>query len=284
MTNKSPLERLRKFFIDALQNDIPLLSPENKLVLSSQHCLLNGGKRIRPIITLAISEKLGDISRAIPSALSVEYFHTSSLIADDLPCMDNEAFRRDVKTLHNVYGESTALLTSYGLITAAFGKIHENSTLSDMANQRLSLGLECACRCAGFYGATTGQYWDLFPQEEGVNFSLKVIYHKTVTLFEVAFVLGWLFGGGNLDLLPKVKKLSFHYGMAFQITDDLLDAEEDLINKKSVNICSTIGVEKTSSLLNEHIHQYFTLLDELDLRCEELTYIGEKLLTTALAI
>ena len=280
----SPLHRLRNFFIEELNKDIPTLCSEKQLVDSSQYCLLNGGKRIRPIITLAISEKLGDISLSIPSALSVEYFHTSSLIADDLPCMDNEAFRRDKRTLHNVYGESTALLTSYGLITAAFGKINENSKLSVLANERLSLALECASRCAGFHGATVGQYWDLFPQQEDLDFSLKVIYHKTITLFEVAFQLGWLFGGGSIDLLSKVKKLSFHYGMAFQITDDLLDAEEDSANKKTVNICSSIGLPKTEALLNNHVSLYLKLLDELDLNCEELIYIAEKLLTTALLV
>jgi len=280
----SPLLRLRNFFIEELKKDIPSLCCEKKLVDSSQYCLLNGGKRIRPIITLAISEKLGDISLCIPSALSVEYFHTSSLIVDDLPCMDNEVFRRDKKTLHNVYGESTALLTSYGLITAAFGKIYENSKLSLLANERLSLALECASRCSGFHGATAGQYWDLFPQKTDLDFSLKVIYHKTVTLFEVAFQLGWLFGGGSLNLLSKVKELSLHYGMAFQITDDLLDAEEDFDNKKTVNICSSIGLDLTETLLNKHVSLYLKLLDDLNLNCDELVYIGKKLLSTALAI
>ncbi|MDN3505587.1 MAG: polyprenyl synthetase family protein [Rhabdochlamydiaceae bacterium] len=280
--NQSPLSRLRNFFIEELKKDIPSLCPENKLVESAQYCLLNGGKRIRPIIALAISEKLGDISQAIPSALSVEYFHTSSLIADDLPCMDNEAFRRDKSTLHNVYGESTALLTSYGLISAAFAKIHENSTLSALSNERLALALECATRCAGFNGATTGQYWDLFPEQQNLEFSLKVIYHKTITLFEVAFLLGWIFGGGPLALLPKVKQLSFHYGMAFQITDDLLDATEDKINEKTVNISASVGLDKTEELLNTHVNSYLSLLDELDLKCDELIYIAEKLLSSAL--
>src|SRR5689334_6318506 len=93
---------------------------KTKLRDACEYAITNGGKRFRPLIVLLIAEALGNGLNVYEAALSVEFFHTSSLIADDLPCMDNDDERRDKPSTHKVYGESIALLASYALITAAF--------------------------------------------------------------------------------------------------------------------------------------------------------------------
>src|SRR5579863_9558332 len=100
---------------------------KTKLRDACEYALTNGGKRFRPLIVLFVGEALGCGLNVYEAALSVEFFHTASLIADDLPCMDNDDERRDKPSLHKVYGETIALLASYALITAAFEKIHSNA-------------------------------------------------------------------------------------------------------------------------------------------------------------
>ncbi|MBM3199287.1 MAG: hypothetical protein FJZ58_08595, partial [Chlamydiae bacterium] len=102
---------------------------KTKLRDACEYALTNGGKRLRPLIVLMVSEALGNGLNVLEAALSVEFFHTASLIADDLPCMDNDDERRDKPSLHKVYGETIALLASYALITAAFEKIRVSASI-----------------------------------------------------------------------------------------------------------------------------------------------------------
>ena len=109
------------FYRDKIEQEIAksivAFGEKTKLRDACEYALTNGGKRFRPLIVLLIAEALGHGMNVYPSALSVEFFHTASLIADDLPCMDNDDERREKPSLHKVYGESIALLASYALIT-----------------------------------------------------------------------------------------------------------------------------------------------------------------------
>ncbi|MBI3237198.1 MAG: polyprenyl synthetase family protein [Chlamydiales bacterium] len=214
-----------------IAKSIVAFGEKTKLRDACEYALTNGGKRFRPLIVLFIAEALGHGLNVYPAALSVEFFHTASLIADDLPCMDNDEERRDKPSLHKVYGESIALLASYALITAAFEKIHVNGSImreasppfSQFSDKACVLALESASYCSGILGATGGQFFDLFPPNQHLETIKQVIYKKTVTLFEVSFVLGWVFGGGDITKLERVKKAAYHFGMAFQTADDLGD-------------------------------------------------------------
>src|SRR6185436_5130128 len=104
------------------------LGEKTKLRDACEYALKSGGKRFRPLLVLLVAEALGNNLNVLDAALSVEFFHTASLIVDDLPCMDNEEERRSQPTLHKIYGESISLLSSYALICAAFEKI-QTSTL-----------------------------------------------------------------------------------------------------------------------------------------------------------
>ncbi|MBU6446236.1 MAG: polyprenyl synthetase family protein, partial [Verrucomicrobia bacterium] len=160
------------------------MGEKNTLRDACEYALRGGGKRLRPTIVLMIAEALGFGADAMPAALSVEFFHTASLIADDLPCMDNDDVRRNRPSLHKVFGESAAILASYALIAEGYGGIYRNSGNNPKA---AVICLEAATRCAGISGATGGQFLDLYPPDFSFETVQKIIYQKTVTLFEISF-------------------------------------------------------------------------------------------------
>ncbi len=246
---------------------------KTKLRDACEYALTTGGKRFRPLIVILIAEALGNDLNVYESALAVEFFHTASLIADDLPCMDNDDERREKPSLHKVYGEAIALLASYALITAAFEKIHSNAMamqeagapFSHFSDRACTLALESATHCSGILGATGGQFLDLFPPNQNLDTVKQVIYKKTVTLFEVSFVLGWLFGGGDVSKLEKVKRAAYHFGMAFQTADDLGDMLQDEKKQREISIARLIGKERGLLLFDEEMTHLRKELLELNL-------------------
>src|SRR5271155_2067965 len=132
-----PRTSLFFFHRDKIEQEIAksllLFGEKTKLRDACEYALKSGGKRFRPLLVLLVAEGVGNDLNVYEAALSVEFFHTASLIADDLPCMDNEDERRNKPSLHKVYGEAIALLASYALITAAFDKIYCNASLMQEA-------------------------------------------------------------------------------------------------------------------------------------------------------
>ncbi len=246
---------------------------KTKLRDACEYALKSGGKRFRPLLVLLIAEGLGNGLNVYDSALAVEFFHTASLIADDLPCMDNEEERRSKPSVHKVYGESIALLASYSLICSAFEKIYRNGAVMrdaeppfcSFADRACVVAFEHATRCAGILGATGGQFLDLFPPGLNVDSIRQVIYKKTGTLFEVSFVFGWLFGGGDMNLLEVVKKAAYHFGMAFQIADDIGDLAQDEKNQREINLAKHIGKDRAFHTFEEEMRQFQKCLKEMQL-------------------
>lgn len=265
------LVELRNEFEGALKSDLERIREEMKLCAAIEYALLSGGKRFRPIIVLSIAKSLGKGLDAAPAALAVEYFHTASLIADDLPCMDDDSMRRGKDSLHCAFGESTALLASYALICRAFEKVHENATFCGA--ERGMVCLDQAARAAGLSGATGGQFLDLFPPDQTPDTLLSILSRKTVTLFETAFVLGWVFGGGDLESLGLVKQAAMHFGMAFQIGDDLDDLSQDNFREQTSNYALAIGKEEAICAFEEHLSAFDQALDELELTNSALAHL-----------
>ena len=256
-----------------IAKSILTLGEKTKLRDACEYALKSGGKRFRPLLVLLVAEALGNDLNVLDAALSVEFFHTASLVVDDLPSMDNEDERRSQPTLHKIYGESIALLSSYALICAAFEKIHTNtmrmreaeSPFCETADAAGILALEHATRCAGISGATGGQFYDIFPPNLTLETLRQVIYQKTVTLFEVSFVFGWLFGGGDAFRIEQVKKSAYHFGMAFQIADDLGDLAQDEKNQREINLAKHIGKERAYAVFDEELKLFKISLMELGL-------------------
>lgn len=235
---------------------IEKMGEKNRLRDACEYALLNGGKRLRPILVLLIAESLGKNANVMPAALSVESFHTASLIADDLPCMDNDDLRRSRPSLHKVFGESVAILASYALIAEGYGGIYKQNH-----PEVVGICLEAATRCAGINGATNGQFLDLYPPSYDLEMVQKIIYQKTVTLFEISFVFGWTFGGGDLSLLDEVRRSAYHLGMAFQIADDLIDGFED----SRINMAFSVGKERAEAMFEEELQAFVSSLKTLEI-------------------
>lgn len=280
----SALETKLKQFRDSIDQIIAVkakqLGGEGKLQDACEYALLNGGKRFRPALVFLVANALGKGLDVTNQALAVEYFHTASLIADDLPCMDDDDVRRNKPTVHKVYGESTALLASYALIAAGYGAIAEVSksdAVKGITPEVVVLALKNAAQNTGLEGATGGQFLDIFPPNLKEETLRDILHKKTVTLFEISFVFGWLFGGGDINKLPRIQKCASHFGMAFQIADDLGDVEQDAANGRQVNMAGVFGVESARKMLNDEIDRYRALLSELGIASPELLGLASML-------
>lgn len=282
LQEKIDLSQLKNRVEERLQTEF---LPSTLLLEAIAYALTTGGKRIRPMITLLTAEALGCGLDVMDAALATEFFHTASLIADDLPCMDNDDYRRDLESLHKKYGETIALLSSYALITEGFRKIEasgrkmrqEKEPFASRAFEATSIALECASRCAGIDGAVYGQFLDLFPEKVSEEAIKKTIYLKTGTLFEGAFVLGYVFGGGEFIRLPDVKQLAYHFGLAFQVRDDLLDLERDQEKSAQANLALFLGESKARALFASELEKTEGYLRSLSLMSSKMLFLLEML-------
>ena len=259
----------------ALEKLIQNYDENTNLKKAIEYSFFNGGKRIRPVMVLMLQEALNCPYDIIESAVSIELYHTASLIADDLPSMDNDNLRREHPACHVRFGDTVALLASYGLIALAFEKIHDcaasirsfNIEYSEFSADACLNALKAASFSAGIQGATLGQYYDLFPNEDcSIE---KLMYLKTVTLFEVAFLFGWYFGGGDISKVEDVKKLSYHLGMAYQIADDIQDRQSDEEKGKNCNYAIYYGLENAKEMFSFHLEEVKLGLAELKLNTED---------------
>jgi len=262
---------LKKKIERAIKDEINCMGKKNILRDACEYVLLNEGKRFRPLIVMLIAKCLNKKYNVSYAALACEFFHSASLIADDLPCMDDEKLRRHKPTLHLIFGENIAILASYALISAGYELIYKNAKELEKrlpieeCNNFCVLAIEIVSKYAGINGATGGQFLDLFAENNSLKAVIEIIYKKTISLFEISFCLGWIFGGGDLAKLSLVRKCSYHFGMAFQIADDIKDFEEDLKKNKKLNIAITLGKQKALDLFVKEIEKTKDLMKKLNL-------------------
>ncbi len=190
-----------------------------------RYSAMAGGKRIRPFIVNEFCRLLGgDTSLSMPLACALECVHTYSLIHDDLPCMDNDDMRRGKPTCHKVYGEEFALLAGDALLTYAFEIIACARGLS--ADARLKC-VRLLAECAGVCGMVGGQTIDLESEGKGEDLSLdkliKLHSLKTGALIRCAAGMGAIAAGADEKMLALADDYAASLGLAFQITDDILD-------------------------------------------------------------
>ena len=192
-----------------------------------EYSLLAGGKRIRPALTLAFCRLFGgSVDTALPMACAVEMIHTYSLIHDDLPCMDDDDYRRGKLTCHKVYGEAMAVLAGDGLLTAAF-EVLLDPALTEMTREQAGEAAFVLAKAAGHNGMVGGQTLDIMELETTEQGILELHQKKTGALLRAAAELGCI--AANVGEAARRAAISYaeHLGLAFQIQDDLLDAEGD---------------------------------------------------------
>jgi geranylgeranyl diphosphate synthase type II len=197
--------------------------PQSELFDAMQYSLLAGGKRLRPIFVLDFCRMSGgDWKKAAPFAAAMEMIHTYSLIHDDLPCMDNDDFRRGRPTNHKVYGETMAILAGDGLLTDAF-LIASSAQLPDPSRMGLAIGV--LAQNAGSLGMVGGQVLDIQSETRELTAQevIDIQSRKTGALINAACVLGVIAGGGDDRKIQAAATFAGALGMAFQIRDDMLD-------------------------------------------------------------
>ena len=199
--------------------------PYRRLQEAMRYSLLSGGKRVRPVMTLAFCDMLGGQWReALPFACALELVHTYSLIHDDLPCMDDDDLRRGRPTCHKVYGETMAVLAGDALQGEAFGLIAAAPAMT--AQQRIDAVAVLSAACGGG-GMVAGQVLDVDHLAQGET-DLRLLHRlKTGAMLQAAAELGCVAAGADDGLRQRARDYGCHIGLAFQVRDDVLDVVAD---------------------------------------------------------
>ena len=193
---------------------------------SMSYSLMQGGKRIRPILSKAVLEMLHKDPADYKEFLcAMECIHTYSLVHDDLPAMDNDDYRRGNLTNHKVYGEGMAILAGDGLLTYAFQLMTENKTATPQ--QKID-AIKCVATAAGPEGMVGGQAFDMLSEDKHIPLEeLKVLHSgKTGALFNASVELGLILGNADTTTRKALMEYANCLGLLFQITDDIMDYRE----------------------------------------------------------
>ena len=267
-------------------------APEHRAATAMRYSLLNGGKRLRPFLLHETAALFGvAYDKAFPVAASLEMLHTYSLIHDDLPAMDNDDLRRGKPTCHKAFDEATAILAGDGLLTYAFEVLNS----ADIpAVQKVELSLLLSRAAGAFNGMIAGQVLDLYTDTHH-EFSNpeEVIKHteelKTGCLLRYPCEAGAVLGNASAGERENFIRFSRNLGIAFQITDDILDVEGDekIVGKTlqkdkkqhKLNFVGIYGVEKAKSLAADLIAEAETLLEAFNPRAERLKMLSRYFLT-----
>lgn len=239
----------------------------------ARHSLLNPGKRIRPLLTLATVASLGGaLEEAILPASALEILHTYSLIHDDLPCMDDDDLRRGKPTLHKIYNEGQAVLIGDLLLTLAFETLSESKDLPPEKTLRL---IQILAKKSGGEGMILGQSLDL--AYEGKTLSLECLKEvhkrKTGDLISACLEFGGVITGSPKKTCETLALIGEEVGLSFQIIDDTLDIEgeasligkplhSDEVNAKSTSV-TLLGLDEAKAYAK-------TLLDSALNRCKDI--------------
>ncbi len=191
-----------------------------------RYSVFAGGKRIRPVLALATAELFGgDLNEMMRAACALELIHTYTLVHDDLPAMDNDDFRRGLPTCHKKYGEDIAILVGDALQSLAFELIASCSENEKIPPRRVLSVIKEIAAAIGTNGVIGGQVADTFSSADNIDKETLDYIHnkKTGSLIRVSVKTGAILSGAGVDDQNRLDKYATHLGMAFQITDDILD-------------------------------------------------------------
>jgi len=276
-------------YIEAIDNRLErhlLISYPEIIYKSASYSLFSGGKRVRPVILLAVCEMLGGWRKnALPFACALEMIHTYSMIHDDLPSLDNDDMRRGKPTNHMVYGEAMALLAGDALLNRAY-EIMARFCVANNDTHFVKAMAKIA-EYAGIEGMIGGQVMDIVLEGKiAVPAEIEFVYtNKTAKLFMAAFGCGALAAGKDDETVSAMEQIGKKLGIAFQIKDDLLDISgdanfgkpigSDAKNKKCTYV-STFGVDGATQKYQELSAAAINELKELN-NSEFLVTLAEKL-------
>jgi farnesyl diphosphate synthase len=264
----------------------PYGMPEDKLFEAMRYSTMSPGKRLRPYLLYKTGELFGvDEEVLVQVAAVIEFIHVYSLIHDDLPAIDDDDFRRGLPSCHKKYGEATAILAGDALLTLAFEILADGSTHRD-AMTRMEL-VKAVAQAAGYHGLVGGQIVDIAAETHELDFSeiVRLQRMKTGALFSLACEAGAILGHAPKNLRNSLRAYANNIGIAFQITDDLLDVEgtreetgKDVKKDAKMGkatLASCIGIEKAkehAAVLAQQAVQHLSHFDHRAERLRELAY------------
>lgn len=284
MDLKAYLARKREQVEEALASF--MLQPDGLLaghLESMRYSLFAGGKRIRPVLCLAVSEALHvDPTPYLRLACSLECIHTYSLIHDDLPAMDNDDLRRGKPTNHKVFGEAAAILAGDSLLTFAFELLAAPVPAGSLSSEERLRIIALIARAIGPLGMVGGQFLDIESEGKSITFETLRYLHscKTGALITAAVQTGAVIGRADERQFAALTTYGRQIGLAFQIVDDLLNVEgtaeqlgkavgSDARHDKAT-YPSFFGVEKTREMARAAVDGAVAALTDFDDRAEPL--------------
>jgi geranylgeranyl diphosphate synthase type II len=240
-----------------------------------RYSLLGGGKRVRPLLCLWTHDALHGTARdaALDAACAVECVHTYSLIHDDLPCMDNDDFRRGQPSSHRRFGEAVAVLAGDALLALAFEIMATIAIRRGAAPEGCLDATAVLARAAGMAGLISGQAMDISPPADRDTESVGEIHvRKTGFLIAASMEAGAIFAGATPEDRRRIHGAGLEAGQAFQITDDVLDiegAQETLgktpgkdVDRGKLTLPSVIGVDGARARALEHVQAALARMPE----------------------
>ncbi|MFI3225846.1 MAG: farnesyl diphosphate synthase [Clostridia bacterium] len=252
-------------YIDLIENNFDefLLSENEEIKNAMEYSLKAGGKRLRPILLLEFAKMLEIPEKdALPYAISLEMIHTYSLIHDDLPCMDNDDFRRGKPTNHKVFGEALALLAGDGLLNLAFETMSDERNASKFQAKNVVKVISEISKSTGVLGMISGQVFDIDDNVSNICELQKIHSLKTGKLIKCACVSGVILGGGTDEQIKSAEDFAMNLGIAFQIRDDMLDVYGDSEklgkpvgsdeNNKKVTYTSIFSKDECQKMVEEY--------------------------------
>lgn len=263
--------------------------PENILFQAARYSLLGGGKRLRPLLTLATVETLGgNVASALTPACVLEMIHTYSLIHDDLPCMDDDDYRRGKPSLHKAFPEALAVLAGDFLLTHAFEVLSHADELT--TEQKLQL-IAILSRQSGGVGMIGGQILDIESEGRSIDLErLQLIHHKkTGALMTASIQFGGVLAGVDEREMKILEQFGKEIGLAFQIIDDVLDVTasekkhgkkvaSDVTNNK-VTYVSLLGLEQSQAMAHSLWQKATEILKQLNRDVSLLLHLAELIVT-----
>lgn len=243
------------------------LSVYNAQFESIEYSYFSGGKRFRPLLSFAGAQYLGiSVESVFPWAMGIEMIHTYSLIHDDLPCMDNDDYRRGKPTNHKIYGDAIALLAGDSLLTEAFSVLAKHYS---SLGSTLSLLIQQLAHSSGLNGMILGQYFDI-TLDSGKISATPAHLNQIHLLKTGALISGALMGPALLKRLPadqlkSMQEVGLLLGYAFQVKDDILDSEQDKDSKKNLihHFKTVAKLEQFLKQIHSQISDKITSLDQL---------------------
>lgn len=284
-----PYLREKKAIVDrTLEAHFPVAEgPASDLIDAMKYSLFAGGKRLRPILCLAGAEAVGGTETdVLPAACALELIHTYSLIHDDLPLMDDDDLRRGKPTCHKIFGEAVALLAGDGLLTESFNLMTAPELVERVSPHLIFKVIALISKAAGYRGMVGGQVVDI--QSEGKAADLSVVEfmhtHKTGALISASVASGAILAGGDKSELEAITSYGQKIGLAFQISDDILDIEGDSMTmgkesgsdeqKGKITYPAVIGLSKAKQVQSELVEASIESLRAFDHRAEPLRQIA----------